>query len=211
MLDRLGINPIEIYQDFLFAQRIKSGFNMAAPKIGLICGSLRKGSINKSLEGALAKRLEQAGATAHIIDLGEYELPLFHGDLTTPPNAATLIKAMSGCDGIIIISPEYNGGLPPLLKNVIDWTSTIGREHLDGPIYAIASCSPGPMSGIMVMRQINYILTRLHAELVPVQLGCGNAETAFDKEGNLIAQPAADLADKMIGQLLSRIAQKANG
>ncbi len=208
MLDRLAINSIEIYQEFLIAKLIKSGFNMVAPKIGLICGSLRKGSINKALEGALVRRLETAGTSAHIIDLNDFDLPLFHGDLKTPPNAAALIKTMADCDGIIIISPEYNGGLPPLLKNAIDWTSTMGREHLDGPIYAIASCSPGPMSGIMVMRQINYILTRLHAELIPVQLGCGNAETAFDKKGHLIAQPASDLADKMIGQLLSRIAQK---
>ena len=208
MLDRFGINPIEIYQDFLLAQRIKSGFKMAAFNIGLICGSLRKGSINKALEGALAKRLEAAGADTNIIDLNDFELPLFHGDLKTPPKLAALAQAMADCDGIIIISPEYNGGLPPLLKNAIDWTSTFGREHLDGPIYAIASCSPGPMSGIMVMRQINYILTRLHAELVPVQLGCGNAETAFDNKGRLIAQPASDLADKMIEQLFSRIAQK---
>lgn len=182
---------------------------MAAPKIGLICGSLRKSSINKALEGALAMRLKQAGAQAHSIDLGNYELPFFDGDIETPPEVMSLVNEMKDCSGIIIISPEYNGGLPAILKNMIDWTSTVGRDHLDGPVYAIASCSPGPMSGIMVMRQINYILTRLHAEVVPVQLGCGNAETAFGSDGDIIAEPASGLAGKMIAQLLGRISQKS--
>ena len=181
---------------------------MTSPIIGMICVSLRKGSINKTLEGALAKRFAAAGASPKIIDLGDFDMPIYHADIDQPENVIKLVSAMKSCDGIVIISPEYNGGLPPLLKNAIDWTSKVSREHLSGPIYGIASCTDGPMSGIMVMRQINYILTRLQAEVISTQVGCGNFETAFDADGNLTGQPASDLADTMIKRMLTRISQK---
>ncbi len=180
----------------------------SSPKIGFVCGSLRQNSINQTLTKALMKKAKAAGAKASHIDLSKYEMPIFHGDLKTPSTVKKLIKRMKDCDGIIIVSPEYNGSMPPLLKNVIDWTSTVETGHISGPVYGIASCTPGPLSGVMVMRQIQFTLMRLGADLVPVQTGCGNASSAFDKAGNLTAQPASMLADKMLTQMINRIAAK---
>lgn len=174
-------------------------------RIGFLCGSLRKDSINQKLSKALQKKVKAAGARTGVIDLGTFDLPLYHGDLKTPANVKKLIRKMKGFDGIIIISPEYNGGLPPLLKNAIDWTSTVETGHIASKVYGIASCSPGPMSGIMCMRQIQFILMRLGADLVPAQTGCGHGGSAFDAKGHLTAQPASSFADKMIGQMLERI------
>jgi len=181
---------------------------MTTPKIGFLCGSLRKNSINKALEKSLIKRFKAAGAKTSTINLEAYNLPLYHGDLDCPAGVKKLIRKMKSYDGIIVISPEYNGGLPPVLKNAIDWTSTVSSDQFTGPVFAIASCSPGPMSGIMVMRQINYILMRVGAEVIPTQVGCGTASAAFDSKGCLIAEPASTFADKMQDQLLARIAQK---
>ncbi len=181
---------------------------MTSPKIGFLCGSLRMASINKQLEKALVKGFKAHGAKTTIIDLAGYELPLFHGDMTQPAGVKKLIRKMKSCDGIVITSPEYNGGIPPVLKNAIDWTSTVETGHIRGPVYAIASCTPGPMSGIMCMRQVQYILTRLGGEVVPVQVGCGLAAQAFDKKGVLIAEPAATLAVGMTESMLERIARK---
>jgi len=154
------------------------------------------------------KRFKTAGAKTSVIDLGLYDLPLYHGDLDCPTGVKKLIRKMKSYDGIVITTPEYNGGLTPLLKNAIDWTSTIETGHISGPIFGIASCSPGPMSGIMGMRQLQYILTRLGAQTVPIQVGCGNAEQAFDEKGALIAEPAASLAEKMTKTMLARISGK---
>ncbi len=181
---------------------------MTSPKIGFLCGSLRAKSTNKILEKALIKRFKKAGATTTVIDLANYDLPLYHGDLKTPAGVKKLIRKMKSCDGIIIVTPEYNGSLPPVLKNAIDWTSTVETGHIKGPIYGIAACTPGPMSGIMVMRQVQYILTRLGADIIPIQAGCGNSDKAFDAKGNLIAQPAATLAESMMSAMLARIAEK---
>ena len=178
-------------------------------KIGFLCGSLRAGSINKKLERALIGRAQALGAQTIIIDLGKYDFPIFHGDLPTPESVSVLIEDMKACDGIIITSPEYNGCLPPLLKNAIDWTSTVETGHITGPVYGIASATPGPMSGIMGMRQLAYILTRLGADLIPVQVGCGTASKAFDDNGVLTAEPASSLADQMLAGVTKCITHKA--
>lgn len=178
------------------------------PRIGLICGSLRVDSMNLKLIKALQKKLKAVGAKSSYVNIGDYDLPLYHGDLDLPPGVKKLIRRLKGFDGVIVVTPEYNGGLPPVLKNAIDWTSTVETGHITGPIYGIASCTPGPMSGIMAMRQLQFLLMRLGANLVPRQVGCGHGETAFDKKGHLVAQPASTFADTMIEQMLERIARK---
>ncbi|MGB6229353.1 MAG: NAD(P)H-dependent oxidoreductase [Litorimonas sp.] len=179
------------------------------PSIAFVCASLREGSINRRLESALMERAQARGARVERVDLGEYEMPLYHGDLDTPDTVPALIARLKTFDAVVIVSPEYNGSLPPLLKNVIDWTSTVETGHLTGPDYGVASCTPGPMSGIMCMRQLAYILNRLGADVVPTQVGCGLAAQAFDAQGKLIAEPASSLADKMLGQLMERARRRA--
>ena len=181
---------------------------MTAPKIAFICASLREGSINRKLEKALIKRFKEAGAKTSSIDLGKYEMPIYHGDLDTPASVKKLINLLKKFDGIVIVSPEYNGCLPPLLKNTIDWTSTVSTDHIKGAVLGLASATPGPMSGIMCMRQMQFIFTRLGGDVLPQQVGCGNAGKAFDSKGNLTAQPALKFADNMRDMMLERIAQK---
>jgi NAD(P)H-dependent FMN reductase len=175
------------------------------PVIGFICGSLREESINKQLEKALVKRFKRAGMKTTSINLGTYDLPIFHGDLDMPDGVKKLSRKIKSCDGVVVISPEYNGGLPPVLKNAIDWTSTTGKAHFEAPYWGIASCAPGPMSGIMCMRQVNYILMRLGAHVSPIQVGVGKAHIAFDSKGELIAEPSATLADNLIKDMLAHI------
>lgn len=176
-----------------------------APRIGFLCGSLREGSINQQLSKALQKKVKASGAKTGEINLETYDLPIYHGDLKAPAGVKKLITRMKGFDGIVLVSPEYNGGMPAVLKNALDWTTTVEMGHITGKVYGIASCTPGPMSGIMVMRQMQFMMMRLGADLVPAQAGCGFAAKAFDSKGQLTAEPASTLADKMIGQMLTRI------
>ena len=175
------------------------------PTIGFICGSLRSGSINKQLEKALTKRAKRAGLKTTSINLGNYGLPIFHGDIDMPPGVKKLIRKIKSCDGVIIVSPEYNGGLTPVLKNAIDWTSTLGTAHFKAPYWGLASCSPGAMSGIMAMRQLNYILMRVGAHVSPIQVGVGHAAEAFDTTGELMSQPSSTLADSLIADMIARL------
>ncbi|MBC6403737.1 MAG: NAD(P)H-dependent oxidoreductase [Hyphomonadaceae bacterium] len=178
---------------------------MSSLKIGFICGSLRADSLNRKLAQALMQIATDRGANPVDIDLGSYGLPLYHGDLDTPASVRRLIEDCLACDGIVIVSPEYNGSVPPVLKNAIDWTSTISTDHIKGPVYGIAACTPGPMSGIMCMRELQFLLLRLGADLVPVQVGCGNADEAFGNDGALVRERTRDLARMMLDQMLDRI------
>jgi len=178
---------------------------MTAPKIAFLCASLREGSINRKLEKALIKRFKAVGAKTSSIDLGKYPMPIFHGDLKTPDSVKKFISRMKKFDGVVVIAPEYNGCLPPLLKNTIDWTSTVSTDYVKTAVWGLASCTPGPMSGIMCMRQMQFIFTRLGGEVLPIQVGCGNASKAFDGKGNLIAEPSSSMADKMRDMMLARI------
>jgi len=181
---------------------------MSTPKIAFICASLREGSINRKLEKALIKRFKVAGAKTTSIDLAKYDMPVFHGDLKTPPTVKKLSNRLKKFDGIVVVSPEYNGCLPSLLKNTIDWTSTVSTDYIKSAVWGLASATPGPMSGIMCMRQMQFIFTRLGGDVLPQQVGCGNASKAFDAKGNLVAQPALSFADNMRDMMLERIAQK---
>lgn len=202
--------PVEYNVIYLYAGiMLRQGSVMAPPKIGFICGSLRAKSINAKLMSALILKTKAAGAEVQILDLGDYALPLLHADLELPAGVERLKADMLSCGGIIMVTPEYNGSLPPLLKNAIDWLSMTGTEQFKTPLYGIASCTPGPMSGIMVLRELNYILTRVGADVISPHVGTGRADQAFSASGELTIQPSADLADQMIANLLSRLAQKS--
>ena len=69
----------------------------------------------------------------------------------------------------------------------------------------LARVSPGPMSGIMAMRQLNFILNRLGARTVPVHLGIGNAKTAFDDEGQLKSEMDVALVEKLCARLMAGV------
>lgn len=173
-------------------------------RLAFICGSLREGSINKKLENALVLRAREHGADADAVSLGDYEMPIYHGDLDTPDSVTAFAETMANYDGVVIVTPEYNGSLPPLLKNTIDWTSTISTKWIPGQRFGITACTPGPMSGIMCLRELAFILRRLGGDVEPVQVGVGNAGAAFDGQGHLVGQPSSDLADKMLKSMIEK-------
>src|SRR3954465_10654214 len=131
---------------------------MAAPKILVIAGSLRHESYNVRLAALATKELMQADADVTRISLADYPLPIYDADLASekgsPFNAVKLKQIVMAHHGILIVSPEYNASVPPLLKNTIDWIST-GRARgepqliaFQDRIFALAGASPG-RSGAM--------------------------------------------------------------
>src|SRR5450631_469612 len=102
---------------------------MSALKILVIPGSLRSGSHNARLAAAAAYQFAQAGAEVSRISLSDFPLPIYDGDLQTksgvPKHAINLKRMMSAHHGVLIVTPEYNSSVPPLVKNAIDWVSRV--------------------------------------------------------------------------------------
>lgn len=94
--------------------------------IAVIAGSTRAGSFNRALARLAAARLAAHGAEVVEVDLATFDLPLYSAALEAeafPPDALRLKQLFAAQDGLLFVSPEYNGSVPPLLKNAIDWAS----------------------------------------------------------------------------------------
>ena len=87
-------------------------------------GSLRAGSYNRALLAAAA-RVMPAGSALEILPVDE--VPLYNADIESregiPPGVVLLKERIAAADGLVIATPEYNGGIPGIAKNVIDWIS----------------------------------------------------------------------------------------
>lgn len=99
---------------------------MSAPKILVIPGSLRAGSLNARLAAVAAEELVRADVEVTRISLADFPLPIYDADLQAesgvPASAISLKQMIEAHHGILIVTPEYNVSLPPLLKNAIDWS-----------------------------------------------------------------------------------------
>src|ERR1700716_4584716 len=102
---------------------------MSALKILVIPGSLRSASLNAKLAAAAAHEFVQMGAEVTRISLSDFPLPIYDGDLQAksgvPKHAVNLKRLMSAHHGVLIVTPEYNSSVPPLVKNTIDWVSRV--------------------------------------------------------------------------------------
>src|SRR5947199_9673281 len=97
---------------------------MPALKILVIPGSLRTGSLNVRLAAAAAYGFAQAGAEVTRISLGDFPMPIYDGNLQTksavPKNAITLKRMIGAHHGVLIVTPEYNSWVPPVVNNTIN-------------------------------------------------------------------------------------------
>ncbi len=185
---------------------------MTIPNIALLSGSILKGSMNKKLVDAMAKEFKNLGAKPVKIDLASYEMPIYNGDFEAeygvPKTAKNLVRRLKSCGGVFIATPEYNGCLPALLKNTIDWTTRVEMGQFTGPVYGIGAASPGPMSGIMAMRQLHFILTRLGARVVTSGLGVGFSGKAFGPRSTFTGERAQARASALAASMLAAIGER---
>src|ERR1700710_2664622 len=152
---------------------------MSALKILVIPGSLRTGSLNAKLAAAAAQEFARAGVEVTRISLGDFPLPIYDGDLQTrsgvPKNAVNLKRMIGAHQGVLIVTPEYNSSLPPLLKNVIDWVSRVQDPHeTRGQVFrerafAIAAASAGRLRGTRRLSALRLILSAWGGSVVPNQ------------------------------------------
>ncbi|MBK5197748.1 MAG: NAD(P)H-dependent oxidoreductase [Methyloceanibacter sp.] len=159
-------------------------------------GSTREGSFNKKL-ALLARHIAEAnGIEAMFVNLKDYPMPLYNGDLEAaegPPERARAFKALLGeYQGVFIASPEYNSSVTPLLKNTLDWVTRVrakgetGLEVYKSRVFAISGASPGyygAMRSLLTLRQI--LEVGIGATVIPQQLALPRASDAFDEDGSL--------------------------
>ena len=164
------------------------------PKILAFAGSTRAESFNKKLINIAAKGARDAGADVTLVDLRDYSLPMFDGDVEDreglPENAKKLKALFLANDGLLISAPEYNSGITGVLKNTIDWVSRSEGDEDDlacfvGKVAAIMSASPGALGGLRGLIQVRSILTNIHVLVLCDQVTVARAHEAFNTDGSL--------------------------
>jgi NAD(P)H-dependent FMN reductase len=171
-------------------------------KILGIPGSLRKASLNAALLRA-AGELAPAGTELELASLAG--IPLYDGDLEAergiPEPVARLKERIAASDGLLLASPEYNGSMPGVLKNAIDWLSRpprdIPRVFGDRPV-ALLGATPGTGGTRLAQSAWLPVLRTLGARLWSgKQLNVAGAAQVFDAEGRL--------TDEKIQKLLAEL------
>lgn len=158
---------------------------MSTPKLLTISGSLRKGSYNRML----LKEAARAFGEAEVME-ADLNLPLYDGDLEQaegiPAPVATLAEQVKAADAIVISSPEYNKGIPGVLKNALDWVSRVeGAVFKDKPT-VVVSAAAGRTGGETAQFMVLSCLTQLQVRLLPgPSVLVAGAMNEFDENGAL--------------------------
>lgn len=152
--------------------------------ISIISASVRKDRNSHRVALYFKNYLEENNiANTKIIDLKQYDFPIFEERLkfiSNPTEAMLSIASeIQNADGIIVVTPEYNGGYPASLKNVID---LLYAEWKRKPI-GIATVSAGAFGGSQVITSLQFSLWKIGALVVPTMFPVATVEKTFDEHG----------------------------
>ena len=174
------------------------------PTIAIISSSIRTGRNSHRVALYFRNYLEENKlATGEILDLEKYKFPLFEERLRLqkepPANVLEFTEKIKLADGVIIVTPEYNGGYPASLKNVVD---LLYDEWHRKPI-AISTVSDGVFGGTQVITSLQFSLWKIRAWTVPAMFPVPKLREAFDEQGIPADKPGTDKrAANFINELL---------
>src|SRR5258705_3427934 len=182
-------------------------------RILALSGSSRRGSLNQKLLDQAALGAHVAGAEVTSIRLSDFDLPIYDADWEAEhglPKGAERLKALlAGHRGLLIATPEHNGGYTALLKNALDWMSR-PNGFPSGKVAALISASPGLLGGVKSQLSLQIVLTKLGVHVIPDSFALSAAHQAFGTEGSL-RDANAETAVRRIGAALTGTLDKFAG
>lgn len=161
-------------------------------------GSFRADSLNKKHAREAARLAAELGHSAEFIDLRDYPMPIYDGDIEAqgvPSEVTKLGEKMAGADALILSTPEYNFSIPGGLKNVIDWLSRLKPMPLAGKHILLLGATPGALSAVRGMTHTRQPLDGIGMFVYPGMLGLGQAHTHFGSDGKLSDDKAKALKE----------------
>jgi NAD(P)H-dependent FMN reductase len=184
---------------------------MNQPRILVFAGSTRSASYNRKLAAVAADELREAGADVTHVDLTDYPMPLYHGDLEAaeglPESVRELKKWFVAHQGLLLACPEYNSSITPLLKNTIDWVSRKEGDEpslaaYKGKVVGLTSASTGRLGGLRSLATVRSILSNIGCLVLPTQVAVPHAKEAFDDDGALTDEGRIKALRKLAGELV---------
>ncbi|MCY4573496.1 MAG: NAD(P)H-dependent oxidoreductase [Gemmatimonadetes bacterium] len=151
-------------------------------RIPVLLGSVRRGRQSIRVARFASSRLTRAGADAPLLDLSDFDLPIMEERLhkrdDPPPGLERFSASIREADAVVIVSPEYNGSMPGVLKNALDY---IYGEWFRKPV-GIVTVSGGGFGGVQVHYHLQLLFLRLKA--LPVAgMPVSNISQSFSEDG----------------------------
>ena len=163
--------------------------NDCSVKVLVFGASLRDNSLNDRLASLAARSVEAQGGQVDRASMGDFDCPSYDGDVEgegkVPEGAVRLKDRLTGSDGFIIVSPEYNASMPGVLKNVIDWTSRFRPQPFTRRYGMLMSASPSMSGGNRGLWSLRIPLEHLGARVYPDMFSLAQAHQAFDADGRI--------------------------
>ena len=172
-------------------------------KATVILGSVRAGRMSSRVAKFVEARLRATGAfEPEILDLGELDLPIMEERLRLlkdpAPSVVEFGARIASSDALVIVTPEYNGGIPGVLKNAIDY---LLAEYKRKPV-GIVTVSGGAFGGMQALGQLRLIMLAAGAYPVPVSFPVPKVQEALTEDGTPLDPMLEKRASNMIGELL---------
>ncbi len=165
-------------------------------RVLVISGSLRAESFNTALARA-ALALAPDGVELELYE-GLGDIPPYDQDgdqegIETPPAVTDLRRRIDDADALLVVTPEYNGSVPGVLKNAIDWASARHRgSWLRSKTVAIAGASTGHYGAIWALQDLRRILGICSARVTKGEVSVPRAHDAFNANGQLVSPVLAN-------------------
>jgi chromate reductase len=156
-------------------------------RILALSGSLRRDSHNTALARAAARCVPD-GAEIELYE-GLAELPPYDADADgedSPGSVRDLRERIDAADALLVVTPEYNGSIPGVLKNAIDWASRPRQDApLRGKTVAVAGATTGQYGAIWAQQDLRRILGIAGARVIAGEIPVARAHEKFDETGSL--------------------------
>lgn len=184
----------------------------AAEKLKVLgfVGSLRAASLNADLFQVAGALLPRDAEMTRWNSLAE--LPHYSEDLDVagaePPAAIDLRSAVDGAAALVFVTPEYNGGVPSALKNVVDWISRpAGAGAVKGKPVAVIGASTGGFGGVWAQAELRKSLGIAGARVLDTEFAVPRAAEAFESRDSTITLADGEMGDRLRDLLEALVAE----
>ncbi|AWM79462.1 NAD(P)H-dependent oxidoreductase [Gammaproteobacteria bacterium ESL0073] len=173
-----------------------------------ISGSLRKASYSSAILETLIEKAKPQ-AVIELLDIGS--LPHYNGDLeldVLPKSVTDARSLVSLCDGVVVVSPEFNHGIPGVLKNTLDWLSRPAFESclLHKPVFFVTQ-SMGELGGVRAQYQLRETFASMLCHLLPIKEAALSHIGKKIVEGKVIDNDTEAFLARTIERVISEINQ----
>jgi chromate reductase len=175
--------------------------------------SMRKDSLNTRLAKLVKESIEKQSGEVDYATMQEFDCPSFNGDSETqsgnPKGAEEFNKRILSSDALVISSPEYNGSMPGLIKNAIDWVSRFRPQPFNEKQILLLSASPSMVGGNRGVLALRIPLEHLGGRVFPNMFSMAMAHKGFTPDGKISDESLAKRFDDNIASFMNLVeAQK---